>query len=163
METYRIVVGIDGSEGSDRGLDWALAEAAARIGYGQPAAVGAVTAWDFDPDLEPESVVVRLEDPRNAAERTLERAVRRAIEAHPAAVIAAEAVRGKTSDVLVRAADRANLLVLGSHGHTHLFHAALGSVAEACIRSATCPVVVIPTARATSSRAASTNLAPSGR
>jgi len=159
METYRIVVGIDGSEGSDRGLEWALAEAAARLGYGQQAAVEAVTAWDFDPDHEPESVAIRLEDPRIAAERTLDGAVHRAIDAHPGAVIAAEAVRGKTSDVLVRASDGADLLVLGSHGHTHLYHVALGSVAEACIRSATCPVVVIPTARTTSSRVTSTSVA----
>ena len=45
---------------------------------------------------------------------------------------------------MVCAARSADLLVLGSHGHSRLQHTVLGSVSEECIRKATCPVVVIP-------------------
>lgn len=38
----------------------------------------------------------------------------------------------------------ADLLVLGSHGHSRVRHTVLGSVSEDCIRKASCPVVVIP-------------------
>ncbi len=149
-DTYRIVVGIDGSEGSDRALEWAAHEAIRRIDAGQPTTLQALTAWDFEPQLEPESVAIRPDDPRTAAERVLEESVTRATKAHPTLVVAAEVVRGATADVLVRASDDADLLVLGSHGHSRMYHAVLGSVAEACIRMATCPVLVIPMARAAS-------------
>jgi nucleotide-binding universal stress UspA family protein len=148
--TYRIIVGIDGSEGSARALDWAADDAARRNRAGQPTTVQAVTAWSFDPSDEPEGVAIRLPDPRQAAEELLAATVADTLDRHPDAVIAAEVVEGVTSDVLVRASDEADLLVLGSHGHTRMYHAVLGSVAEACIRAATCPVLVIPMARAAS-------------
>jgi len=46
--------------------------------------------------------------------------------------------------VLTAAARTADLLVLGSHGHSRIRRTALGSVSEECIRRAACPVVVIP-------------------
>src|SRR5436189_4398723 len=48
---------------------------------------------------------------------------------------------------LFRSNRDADLLVLGSHGHSRLYHAVVGSVAEACIRAATCHVVVEPADR----------------
>jgi hypothetical protein len=45
---------------------------------------------------------------------------------------------------LAAAARGADLLVLGSHGHSRISHAVLGSVADETIRAAECPVVVIP-------------------
>ena len=155
--TYRIIVGIDGSDGADRALRWAADEADRRNAAGQPAILQALTAWAFDPTGELESVAIRLPDPRQAAEDTLSAAVRRVRETHPHTLIAAEAVHGPTSDVLVRASDDADLLVLGSHGHSRMYHAVLGSVAEACIRNATCPVLIIPMARAASHRSTTTS------
>jgi nucleotide-binding universal stress UspA family protein len=150
--TYRIIVGIDGSEGADRALRWAADEADRRGRAGQPTSVQALTAWTFDPVDEPESVAIRLPDPRQTAEETLAAAMARTRETQPTVAIAAEAVHGVTADVLVRASDDADLLVLGSHGHTRMYHAVLGSVTEACIRAATCPVLVIPMARTASHR-----------
>ena len=152
--TYRIIVGFDGSEGAERALDWAADEAERRNRAGQPTTVQALTAWALDP-AEPESVAVRVSDPRRVAKETLAAAVSRVRDRHPT-VIAAEVVDGASSDVLVRASDDADLLVLGSHGHTRMYHVVLGSVAEACIRAATCPVLVIPMARAASSRSGTT-------
>jgi nucleotide-binding universal stress UspA family protein len=136
MQTYRIVVGVDGSEGGSRALGWAVAEAARRGGT-----VQAVTAWQWtQPDL---GVEIRAEHEKMARE-ALEAAVATARRPYPEVTVSAEAAPGPAAEVLTRAATDADLLVLGSHGHSRLFHAVLGSVAEACIHHAVCPVVVIP-------------------
>ena len=49
--------------------------------------------------------------------------------------------------MLAGRAQDAQLLVLGSHGHSRLFHAALGSTADAVVRNAPCPVVIVPALR----------------
>ena len=49
------------------------------------------------------------------------------------------------ASALVRAAEesKADLLVIGTHGHTGIKHLLLGSVAERTVRSATCSVFVV--------------------
>jgi nucleotide-binding universal stress UspA family protein len=86
-------------------------------------------------------------DARNRAIDLLASAVAAAGVAHPGVAVAEEAVEGPPARVLTDTARDADLLVLGSHGHGRLFHAVVGSVADACIRAATCPVVVAPTPR----------------
>jgi nucleotide-binding universal stress UspA family protein len=135
----RIVVGVDGSDGGRRALDWAMHEAATRGGT-----VQAVMSWRWD-----------TEDPvRAGGESALARAERilrdeiaehvAAMPAHGRVTVAEEAVEGRAADVLVRAAREADLLVLGSHGHDRVHRTVLGSVAQECVEAATCPVVVIP-------------------
>jgi nucleotide-binding universal stress UspA family protein len=103
-----------------------------------------VTAWEWtQPDL---GVDIRAEHDRIARE-ALEAAVAIARAPYPEVTVTAQAEPGAAADVLTRAATGADLLVLGSHGHGRLFHAVLGSVAEACVRRAACPVVVLPAPR----------------
>jgi len=136
MQTYRIVVGFDGSDGGIRALSWAVAEAARRGGT-----VQAVTAWQWtEPELGAD---IRAEHDR-LARLSLDEAITTARVDHPEVAVVGDAVLGTPAEVLTRAAADANLLVLGSHGHGRLFHAVLGSVAEHCIRAGVCPVVVIP-------------------
>jgi nucleotide-binding universal stress UspA family protein len=136
MHTYRIVVGVDGSDAALRALDWAVAEAANRGGT-----VHAVTAWQWtQPEL---GTAVRAEH-EHMAHAALAAAVAEARHPYPQVSVSAEAVPGPAADVLSRASAEAHLLVLGSHGHGRLFHAVLGSVAEECVRRAVCPVVVVP-------------------
>src|SRR5947209_17007426 len=136
MQTYRIVVGFDGSDGGFRALSWAVAEAARRGGT-----VRALTAWQWtEPDI---GVDLRTERDE-LARRSLDGAVTAARARHPEVPVAGEAVPGTPAEVLTRAAADADLLVLGSHGHGRLFHAVLGSVAEQCVRAGVCPVVVVP-------------------
>ena len=134
--TYRIVVGIDGTDAASRALHWAIQEAANRGG-----SVQAVTAWTWDgPDL---AAAASPAEQREQAEGIVSRAV--ASVATPTGVtLATEAVEGRPAEVLSAAAQDADLLVLGSHGHGHLHHAVLGSVGQACVRKATCPVVILP-------------------
>jgi nucleotide-binding universal stress UspA family protein len=86
---------------------------------------------------------------RERAQRGLDDSVAEVAAAFPEVPIASEVIEGNPARVLTTAGDGANLLVLGSHGHSRLFHAVLGSVAEECVRAATCPVVVIPVRHAT--------------
>jgi nucleotide-binding universal stress UspA family protein len=136
---YRIVVGVDGSDGGRRALHWAVREAHSRGGT-----VQAVTAWQWD-GIEMPPVAADPESERQRAASMLDRE----IEALPAferggVAIAAEVVQGRPADVLTGAARDADLLVLGSHGHSSVWHTVLGSVSEECISKATCPVVMLP-------------------
>ncbi|HEX6497478.1 MAG TPA: universal stress protein [Micromonosporaceae bacterium] len=137
--TYRIVVGVDGSEGGDRALRWAMHEAERNNGT-----VQAVTAWSWDGIERSVVVAPTPAEERQHAEQVLSEAVTAALTTYPAVTVAGEAVEGRSATVLAAAARGADLLVLGSHGHSRLRHAVLGSVAEECIRLATCPVVIVP-------------------
>jgi nucleotide-binding universal stress UspA family protein len=135
----RIVVGVDGSDGGRRALDWAMHEAATRNGT-----VQAVMAWRWDTDdpgpADGEPAAARAE--RILRDEIAEHVA--AVPAHAGVTVAAEVVEGRAADVLVRAAGDADLLVLGSHGHDRVYRTVLGSVAQECVEAATCPVVVIP-------------------
>ncbi|SNT60836.1 Nucleotide-binding universal stress protein, UspA family [Asanoa hainanensis] len=138
-ESYLIVVGVDGSEGGRRALAWAAQEAADRGG-----AVQAVMAWRWDGvELDPHTV--RPDETRQHAERVLQQEIAALTAQHGSThPVAAEVVEGRAAQVLADAARAADLLVLGSHGHSRLHHTVLGSVSEEVIRLAPCPVVVIP-------------------
>jgi nucleotide-binding universal stress UspA family protein len=139
-DNYLIVVGVDGSAGGHRALDWAAREAATRGG-----SVQAVIAWSWDgidfgpiPATSPAEARTRAAD---VLDREI-RAIRQRRGSH--LPVSAEVVEGRPADVLAAAGSAADLLVLGSHGHSRVRHTVLGSVSEDCIRKAACPVVVIP-------------------
>jgi nucleotide-binding universal stress UspA family protein len=136
--TYRIVAGVDGSEGGRRALRWAVEHAAARGGT-----VQAVAAWSWAPSEAALLSGPTPDDMRASAEAALADAVH-ALGGRPPVPLALEAIEGRAAKVLTRAAVDAQLLVVGSHGHNRLMRAMLGSVSEECVRGAVCPVVVIP-------------------
>jgi nucleotide-binding universal stress UspA family protein len=139
--SYRIVVGVDGSEGGRRALAWAVREAASRTGV-----VQAVSAWRWDGGDLPPYAATHPDEERERAQRSLAEEIAALPEYERAKVsIASEVVEGRSADVLCRASVDADLLVLGSHGHSRVRHTVLGSVSEECIRKASCPVVVLPT------------------
>jgi nucleotide-binding universal stress UspA family protein len=138
--TYHIVVGVDGSAGGRRALRWAVREAAARGGT-----VQAVIAWRWDSLDRPPYTATRADEERQRSQSVVEHEIASIPGFERAGVpIAAEVVEGLPAEVLSAAARSADLLVLGSHGHGRMRHTVLGSVSEACIRTATCPVVVLP-------------------
>jgi len=51
--------------------------------------------------------------------------------------------RGAAAEVLLDAADEADLLVVGSQGHGGFAGMLLGSVSQHCVRHARCPVAII--------------------
>ncbi|AGL16948.1 universal stress protein [Actinoplanes sp. N902-109] len=139
--SHLIVVGVDGSEGGRRALRWAAAEADARGG-----AVQAVIAWSWDGiDYTPVMAAGYPEQVRQESRKVLEAEVQRVVAERGSHLpIAMEVVEGEAAAALTTASRGADLLVLGSHGHSRLRHTVLGSVSEACIRRAACPVVVVP-------------------
>ncbi len=141
-----VVVGIDFSEQSARALSEAVALTAER-----PDALLHVVhvALDYGPmlrlDIGEEVLTLTAEE----ATRFVEKHMETFLESH-AANLPAERLRahvgvGAASDELVRvAADvDADLIVVGTHGRTGMRRLLLGSVAEAVVRKAGCPVLVV--------------------
>src|SRR5262245_52486758 len=92
-------------------------------------------------------VVPNLMDPAPAT--ALLQSEARAV-AQSGAVIETALLRGSAAAAIVRYA-RANaidMIVIGTHGRTGLSRVLLGSVAEAVLRLAPCPVLAVPLARA---------------
>jgi nucleotide-binding universal stress UspA family protein len=136
-EDRRIVVGVDGSNPARAALRWAAAQAELT---GSP--VDAVIAWEY-PVFSVGQVLLPPEDPESIAGRVLEQAVAETLEESPVEV-RQRVVGGHPAQVLIDAAQRAHLLVVGSRGHGTFSAALLGSVALQCIQHAPCPVVVVP-------------------
>jgi nucleotide-binding universal stress UspA family protein len=138
---HRIVVGVDGSPGSDAAVRWAGARAPA---FG----AGLVLVHCWSPpvagdgsDLTEEELAA-LEHDFGAV---LGSAVDRVRAERPDLAVEQVLTRGDPADALTQLAAGAELLVLGSRGvsgHTGLV---LGSVSRRCTERATCPVVIVPT------------------
>jgi nucleotide-binding universal stress UspA family protein len=134
----RIVVGVDGSEGSMNALRWAARQAALT-----GAMLEVVTGWDYPAMF---STAPAIPDDIDFGEFA-ERAQAGALEAvfgpdRPARMVAA-AVPGHPARVLVDASAGAELLVVGCHGYGGFASALLGSVSTYCVHHAHCPVTVV--------------------
>jgi nucleotide-binding universal stress UspA family protein len=135
-----IVVGVDGSPGSARALEWAMQEAQRR-GW----SVEVVTAYGHG---EPEGNLAETAVARAAredAETTQARQVGEVAEAYRDQVpVTTQVVFGSAVETLSQASRNAGLLVVGSHGYSRLREVLVGSTAAGCIRRSSCPVVVLP-------------------
>jgi nucleotide-binding universal stress UspA family protein len=56
-------------------------------------------------------------------------------------------VQGTAVEVILDEANKLNidLIVVGSHGHSAVYHLMVGSVSEGVLHRSTCPVLVVPT------------------
>ena len=93
---------------------------------------------DFAPSLYDAS-----QDDVPASKRAIERAIEvlRSRSVHASGVYR----RGAAADEIVRAAaaEKADLIIMSTHGRTGLTHALMGSVAESVVRRAACPVMTV--------------------
>jgi nucleotide-binding universal stress UspA family protein len=141
----RIVVGVDGSESSKAALAWAVRQAALT-----GAGVDAVHAW-HDPVSYSYgygySMPLPVPDMEKFAAKVLDEAVAEAADQAPGVEIRPVLVKDYPAQALLDAAKGAELLVVGSRGHSGLAEALLGSVGQHCVHHAECPVVVIRGAR----------------
>ena len=136
-EQRRIVVGVDGFESSKAALRWAIRQAKLT-----GAVVEAITAWHIPvgtgwvptPDMP---------DYQEDAFAVLTEAINEMSTVDPDVQVCPRVVEGRAGQVLVDAADGADLLVVGSRGHRGLAEALLGSVGQHCATNASCPVVII--------------------
>ncbi|ABC80536.1 universal stress protein [Anaeromyxobacter dehalogenans] len=85
-----------------------------------------------------------MQDLAEQAKRHLDEWRREAEALGAPAVDTATAVGEPATEIVGWAADqRADVLVLGTHGRTGLEHALMGSIAERVVRRARCPVVTV--------------------
>ena len=140
-EPGRVVVGVDGSPASRAALETAFAEAD-RHGL----SVHAVVAWESVPldDLPPLADEAGL---RRAAENRLDQMMIPMREDHSGVEARGEVLTGTPREVLMDAAEGARLLVVGSRGLGGFRGLLLGSVSQALVQHAPCPVVVVPAPR----------------
>jgi len=129
-----VVVGVDGSAGSEAALRWAEDYSRATGAYLQ-----IVTAWHWptwygapvEAGIEPES------DARAVAAKAVTGI------SVPADMFRSVVEQGAAGNVLTHASHTADLLVVGRRGHGPLVGATLGSVSAYCAHHAHCPVVIV--------------------
>jgi nucleotide-binding universal stress UspA family protein len=138
-----IIAGIDGSGHSQRALEWAVGEAAARhlplivINVYQP-----VTGVWGSTIADPEDPVL-AEHARKVALDQVDEAVARSGGSRLESVTV-RVVSGTPAEELFSAAGDADMIVVGSRGTGGFARLLLGSVASHLAHHAHCPVVIIP-------------------
>lgn len=137
-----IVVGVDGSEWSQRALEWAVTEAAAH-----GAVLTVVTAYDVgDLEVAPGDVPPSAIELRQAAEAVAEGAIA-ALGRLPEGLVIKRETRAVTAhrfaEALLQSSKGADLLVVGSRGLGGFTGLLVGSVSHQCVGHAACPVLVV--------------------
>ncbi|MHB8394905.1 MAG: universal stress protein [Candidatus Dormibacteria bacterium] len=137
-----IVVGVDGSAGGRRALEWALQEAKLRglgvraIGIAQIHLVAlSVPGYPYADERY-------INDLVDSVKKMVADQVQAANQEHSVEVTV-EAVMGAPADVLLEASKGAEMLVVGSRGHGGFTGLLLGSVSHQCVSHAWGPVAVI--------------------
>ena len=143
----RIVVGVDGSPTSKLALRWAIRQA--RL---TGAAIDAVIAWQHPEAMTGHAWVMNVVDDDEPgfdvmAEQELTQAISETAGPEPDVTINPVVIRGYPAEVLLDAAESADLLVVGSRGRGGFASALLGSVSQDCAHHATCPLVIIRAAK----------------
>ncbi|MFH8520027.1 universal stress protein [Streptomyces gelaticus] len=138
-----VVVGMDGSEGSLRALDWAATEAArSRL----PLRIVHASLWERYEGLRP-----GLDDDHPGeqalAEHLVASARDRVRDLRPEVVVVADVQPEDPVAALVRESHKASLVVLGSRGRGRIAGMLLGSVGLSLTGRSHCPVVVVPAVR----------------
>jgi nucleotide-binding universal stress UspA family protein len=136
MSTSTIVVGVDGSASSVAAVRWAAREAALT-----GATLHAVTSWTYPASYGWAPVIEDLDWAENAR-TVLDQALKEAFGGADSAAVVRHVAEGHPAQVLLDAADGADLLVVGSRGHGGFTGMLLGSVSQFVVSHARCPVVV---------------------
>ncbi|WP_030546873.1 universal stress protein [Streptomyces albus] len=141
MTDRHVVAGIDGSRPGLAAAEWAAAEAEAR-----GTALRLVHVAPPEPEEQPPPRAA--ETWRLGAERMVRGAVAEITRRRPDLDVVGEQATGAPAAALAAACGSAGLLVLGTRGLGGFEGLALGSVALELAGGASCPVVLVPAARA---------------
>ncbi|MCB5179305.1 universal stress protein [Streptomyces antimicrobicus] len=131
-----LVVGVDGSPESRAAADWAAREALRR-----DLRVHVVHAWSWQPLAVP--VVQERDVEARRAQEILEETRSELTRRRPGLSLTTEVVPDVPVPGLLRAAEDAEMLVIGTRGHGALAGFLLGSYGQQLIAAATCPVVSV--------------------
>lgn len=133
----RVVVGVDGSELSAAAIRFAF-EVAARRGVG----VTAVHSWAVPIPVHP-SLVIPVDNLEEVEHRLLEESLQDEQQRFPDVDVVAKLVHASPAHALMVESGEAQLVVVGSRGHGGFAGMLLGSVSQAVLQHADCPVAVI--------------------
>jgi len=140
----RVVVGVDGSKGSQLALDWAVDEARTR-----GAELCVVHTWHdqyvSSYPLAPRAMYRAILE--GAARQILDEMVDAVDTTGLAAPITKKLVLGGAATALLLEAKDADLLVVGARGLGGFMGLLMGSVSSQVVHHASCPVVVVPEPR----------------
>ncbi|MCF6523973.1 universal stress protein [Streptomyces sp. JJ36] len=143
-EDDAVLVGVDGSPAGEHAVGFAFAEAALR-GAGV-LALHAWTPWSA-PVPPPQDPAQPYASPPGALEAGEERLLAEALAGHreryPDVAVEHRLVREGAREALIWASARAGLLVVGARGRGGFSGLLLGSVSQAVVHHAQCPVVVV--------------------
>jgi len=137
----RIVVGVDGSEGGQVALAWALGEARIRR-----ATLHVVHAWHqpFEAVAGTLTVLPASEGADSWAKEMVDQMLAKVGGDAGDVPIVREVEYGPAAQALLDASKGAAMVVVGSRGRRRLTGMLLGSVGQVLVARASCPVVVIP-------------------
>jgi nucleotide-binding universal stress UspA family protein len=133
-----IVVGVDGSVESAEALQWA-ADQAERTG----ARLHGVIAWQLPVFYGGAPPVIPFQQWSQDARRALEETAEKVLGPRWQDRLEVTVAEGHPAQVLLHAAEEAELLVVGSRGHGGFAGLLLGSVSNHVTAHAHCPVVVV--------------------
>ncbi|MFF9815328.1 universal stress protein [Streptomyces sp. NPDC014006] len=138
----RVVVGVDGSPSSYEALRWATH-------YAQTvnAVVEVIHAWDTPSAISWSGPAIDPEFDLEQAQQRFAEELRAVFPDERPATLQERLVEGDPSEVLIRASEGAEILVVGRRGRGNFARAMLGSVSQRCAQHAVCPVVVVPQER----------------
>ncbi|WP_018546309.1 universal stress protein [Streptomyces sp. LaPpAH-108] len=134
----RVVVGIDGSPSSYAALRWAMRYAGLLGGT-----VEAIAVWELPGLYGWSAPAVDMDVDAEEARDRMRRELTEVLGGEGYGAVEMHLVHGNAPDVLLRAAEGAEALVVGSRGRGGFARALLGSVSQHLSHHATCPVVIV--------------------
>ena len=141
-EWKRIVVGVDGSDGSRAAVHWAF-----ELAQERGSELLLVSVWTPPPaqiahpfDSVPWGTDVDLS---GAAEQALQEMLQAVVGDQKDVKVKTQVASGNAAKVLIDLSQDADLLVVGSRGHGGFAGMLLGSVSQHAAAHASCPVVVV--------------------
>ncbi|MEU3252918.1 universal stress protein [Streptomyces sp. NPDC006997] len=144
-----VVLAVDGSGAGEAAVGYAFAEAALRA-----APLVAVHVWNtwneraYEGPGDPlPTMVVDTDHLREAEQRVLDETVARWQPTYPQVTVERRLLRARTRPALIEASRHAQLLVTGARGRGGFTGLLLGSVSQALLHHAHCPVTVVRESR----------------
>ena len=143
MAANRIVVGVEGSDGSRAALRWAIDEARVRsstvvvVTAYLPTYVPAAPDYGYVPLDAPDL----LDEVRKMQDEVVAEALAR--DGGPPVPLEQQLLKGRAAETLITASQGASLLVVGNRGRGGFRGLLLGSVSQHTAHHAGCPVVIV--------------------
>ena len=133
----RVVVGVDGSDGSKDALRWA-----ARIAQQEGAVLDVIATWDFPDAVGWDGGLARY-SPQQDIENSLKSTLDEVFGGRYPGRMRTLVMEGDAAQTILTVAEGALMVVVGSRGHSRLAGLLLGSVSTKVAGHAGCPVLVV--------------------